>query len=92
MRSNVTREVIGWRKKLAESMRLHRYWNVWSYAQFQFVPVRELGRKADRRNASCDFESFVASFRGSIVTVRCYRLPPSVALCLNAVVKAVSRN
>ena len=63
----MTRDVIGLDKETGRSMRLHRYWNVWSYAQFQFVPVREPERKASRRNASCEFESFVVSFRGSTV-------------------------
>jgi hypothetical protein len=86
----VTRDVIGLDKETGRSMRLHRYWNVWSYAQFQSVPVRELERKASRRNASCEFESFVVSFRGSTVDRAVLSIPLQCHPCPKAIVKAVS--
>lgn len=42
------------------------------------IPIRasqRAGEEASRRNASCEIESFVVSFRGSIVAVRWLLIP-----------------
>jgi len=42
------------------------------------IPIRasqRAGEEASRRNASCEIESFVVSFRGSIVAVRWLSIP-----------------
>jgi hypothetical protein len=69
---------------LAEQRRQLKYEDCTGIGMFgimhnpQFVPVKELERKASRRNAGCEIESFVDSFRGSIVAVRWLSIPSQV--------------